>query len=332
MTRHALRRRDVELIGRLTKHFLDSLCLRDIAHMRGSAMHIDVIDILRLQSCILQGILHHEFSTQTFRMRSRDVISVSTHTGSHHLCIDLCTASLGVLQFFENQTTGTLGHDETVAACAEGAACLFGFVIASGERLHGIESTYTYGAYSSLGTASHDSVGLTQTNQVEGISQGIAGRSTGRSRDVVRTVEAVHDGNLSGSDVGNHLRDEERIELWPVFLVSPVVFHFVLKRLDTADTHTIDNTDTVFVFGFQIHSAVFYGLFGSNDGQLCIAVHLSCFLAVNILIDIEPLHFTGELCLEFRGIEKGNRSSTTLTGQQVFPSLLSVETYRRNGT
>lgn len=214
----------------------------------------------------------------------------------------------------------------------EGAAGLFGFVITGGERLHGIETTHACGTNGSLGTTGNDGVGLAQTDQVEGIGQGIAGRSTGRSRDIVRTVEAVHDGNLSGSDVGNHLRDEERIELRTVLLVLAVVHHLFLECLDTADAHAIDNTDAVFVLGFQVHAAVCYSLHGSNDGQLRIAVHLAGFLAVNICVDVEPLHFAGELRLELRGIEKGNRSSAALTSHEVLPSLLGVEAHGGHGT
>ena len=190
VTGHTLRRRDVELIGSLTKHILDGLGLRDVAYVSGCAVNIDVIDILRFQTGILQGTLHHEFGTQSLGMRSRDVISVGTHTGTHHFGIDLGTASLGMLQLFENQTARTFAHDETVAAGAEGAAGLFGFVITGGERLHGIETTHACGANGSLGTTGNDGVGLAQTDQVESIGQGIAGRSTGRSRDIVRTVEA----------------------------------------------------------------------------------------------------------------------------------------------
>ena len=82
-------------------------------------MNIDVVNILWLQVGILKGALHNEFCTETFRMRSCDVISIGTLAFAYHLCINLRTTSLGVLQFLKNQATGTLAHDKSVAACAE---------------------------------------------------------------------------------------------------------------------------------------------------------------------------------------------------------------------
>ena len=40
------------------------------------------------------------------------------------------------------------------------------------------------------------------------------------------TMEAIHDRNLSGSNIRDHLRDEERIELGTYFLMSVVVAYF----------------------------------------------------------------------------------------------------------
>ena len=93
-------------------------------------MYINVVNILRLHTSILKCILHHELGTQTFGVRSGDVMCVSTHAGTNHLSIDLCTTSLGMLQLLKNETTGTLAHDETIAAGAERTAGLLGLIVA----------------------------------------------------------------------------------------------------------------------------------------------------------------------------------------------------------
>ena len=145
-------------------------------------------------------------------------------------------------------------------------------------------------------------------------------------------MEAVHDGNLSGGNVGNHLGDEERIELRSVFLVCPVVFHFVLEGLDTADTHAIDYADAVLVFCLQVHAAVVDSLLGSDDGQLRIAVHLASLFTVNPFVDIQTFHFASEMSLAFRSVEQCDRCSTTLAGHQVFPAFFGIQSNRSNGT
>ena len=111
-------------------------------------------------------------------------------------------------------------------------------------------------------------------------------------------MEAVHDRNLASSDVGNHLRDEEGVELRTISLVLAIIFHLVLESLDTTDTYAINYTNAVLVLCLQIHAAIFNGLLGSNQGQLGIAVHLASLLAIQIVVHVEVLDLTSELSLE----------------------------------
>ena len=129
MTCHGLGRTDVQLVSCITEYLLDSLGLRDIAHVSRCAVYIDIVNILRLHACILQRILHDELGTQSFRMRSSDVVSIGTHAGTNHLSINLCTTGLGMLQFLKNQTACTFGHDETIAAGTERTTGLLGLIV-----------------------------------------------------------------------------------------------------------------------------------------------------------------------------------------------------------
>ena len=135
-------------------------------------------------------------------------------------------------------------------------------------------------------------------------------------------MEAIHDRYLTGSNVGNHLGDEEGVELRTVLTMGSIVGYLVLESLDTADTYAVDHTNAVFVFGLQVHGAVLNSLLGSNQGQLGIAVHLASLLAVQVCVDVKVLDLTGKLRLEVGGIEMGNRSCTALACQHVLPSLL----------
>ena len=78
-------------------------------------MHVDVVDVLGLQTGIFQCAVHHQLGTQSFGVRGRDVVSIGTHAGTSHLGIDLGTASLGMLQFLQDETASAFGHDESVA-------------------------------------------------------------------------------------------------------------------------------------------------------------------------------------------------------------------------
>ena len=165
--------------------------------------------------------------------------------------------------------------------------------------MHGIETTNTRGTDSCLGTTGYNGICLTQANQVEGVSQCITGRSTCRRGDVVGTMETIHNGNLAGSNVSNHLRNEERIELRTVCLVNTIIHHFLFKSLNATDSYAKDNTNAVLVNSFQIHAAVLNSLFGCYQGQLSVTVHLTGLFAVNIVVYVEVLHLAGKLSLEF---------------------------------
>ena len=143
-------------------------------------------------------------------------------------------------------------------------------------------------------------------------------------------METVLDGNLSGGNVGNHLRDEERIELRTVGLMLGIVFHLFLKSLDATDTHAEDNTDAVLVHSLQVHLAILDSLLGSNHGQLGVAVHLAGLLAVQVVVHIEVLHLACELGLKQCCIEKCNGGGTTDSVEQVLPHLLGSVADRRN--
>lgn len=112
-------------------------------------------------------------------------------------------------------------------------------------------------------------------------------------------MEAIHDRDLSGCNVGNHLRDEEGVELRTVFFVSTVVGDFFFESLDTTDTYTIDHTDAVQVFLLQVPATVFHGLLGSNQCQLRIAVHLAGLFAVQIVVHVEV--FTSQANFVLKG-------------------------------
>ena len=142
-------------------------------------------------------------------------------------------------------------------------------------------------------------------------------------------METIHDRDLSGCDVGNHLRDEERIELRAVLLMCGIVTYLIFEGFDTTDTHTKDNTDTVLVLLLQIHITILNGLLGSNQSQLGIAVHLTGLLTIQIVSNVEVLHLTSKLSLKISCVEKCNRSGTTDSIEQVLPRLFwSVADWR----
>ncbi len=232
----------------------------------------------------------------------------------------MCAARLGVFKFLEHEAGGSLAHDESVAAGAEGARGVLGVVVAGGEGVHGGESAHAGGPDGGFGAAGDDGVGLAQTNEVEGVGQGVGGGGAGRGGGVVRTVEAEGDGYLSGSDVGDHLGDEEGVVFGAHFgAVHGIVAGFFLKGVYAADAHAEHHADAVFVDGFEVHAAVLDGFHGGYEGVLLVEVHFAGLLAVYVVGRLKAFHLAGKLCLELGGIEMGDGAGTADAFLKVFP-------------
>jgi hypothetical protein len=137
---------------------------------------------------------------------------------------------------------------------------------------------------------------------------------------------------LACGDVGDHLGNEERIELRTVLLVHAIVFHLVLKRLDTSDTHAEYHANACLVDRVEVNLAVFHRLNGRHESQLCVAIHLAHFLAVDVFGKIEVLDFATELCLELRSVKQCDGRGSADSVYKVVPCLLGVVAHRGNGS
>ena len=142
-------------------------------------------------------------------------------------------------------------------------------------------------------------------------------------------METILDTDVTGSDIGNHLRDEKRTESRsPVSL--GIIAHFVEKAYQTSDTRSPDNTDTVFIqFRIFQNTRIGYRLIRSDHPVLGIKVVLAHLLAIHVLGNVKSFQLASELSLELRCIETGNRSGTAGTGQKGIPIILKIVSDRR---
>ena len=97
MASHALGGADVQVVGRIAKHLLNGFDFSDIAKWRRRSMDIDIVHIRWIQTRVIQCVLHHVARTKPFRMRSRNVMRICSHSASNHLTINFRSSSLGVL-------------------------------------------------------------------------------------------------------------------------------------------------------------------------------------------------------------------------------------------
>ena len=135
-------------------------------------------------------------------------------------------------------------------------------------------------------------------------------------------MESVNHRDLSGCNVGNHLRNEERIETRTDCVFGLCVIHyFFFESVDTADTYSEDHTDFVQVFFFHINASGCYSFFGSSNSILCIKIHFASFFPVDEIGRVEVFHFAGKLSLELGCVKMSNRSCSAYSVDQVVPEI-----------
>ena len=264
-------------------------------------MYVDIVDILRLHSSIFEGSIHYECCTETFWVSSSEVISIGRHTATDNLSIYLGTTSLCMLKFLKHKAARAFAHDETIAACAEWTARTHHVFVACRESLHSVETADASLTDSSLSTTCHHDVGLAKTEKVVCIDHAMSRRSASRYCAVVWSVETIVDTDLTSSNIGNHLRDEEWVVLRTNLRI--VAASLLLESLDTTDTSAVDDANTVLVFSLKVNAAILDSLSHSSERQLCIAVNLAHLLLVEVESRIEILYLASKLGLELFSVE-----------------------------
>jgi len=106
-------------------------------------VYIDIVNVFRFHAGIVQGVFHHGCRSQSIGMGCSHVMSVGRHTHTDNFGIDFRSTSLGVIQFFQDEASATLGHDETVAAFAERSRGGRWVIVAGGDGVQGVETTHT---------------------------------------------------------------------------------------------------------------------------------------------------------------------------------------------
>ena len=160
------------------------------------------------------------------------------------LRIDMRAACLGMLEALEDDETGTFAHDEAAAVLVERARCVLRIiVVVHAERLHRSEacdSRLADGCFRATGN--HD-IGLAFLDDAEGVADAVRARRASRDDARGRTVELIGDGDLAGSKVRDHHRDEERRDAARSLVEKLLVLG--MHRLDAADAGTDVRADAV---------------------------------------------------------------------------------------
>ena len=131
-------------------------------------------------------------------------VSVADHFGD-----DLRSACLCVLIFLKNKDARSVTHDESASVGVEREGCIFR-VLCPGECLGVGETGYSERNGGVLAASGYDCVSVTVFDGSVSLADGIGGGCAGCDHIDCRSLGVMLDCDVTGSDVGNHGRNEQR--------------------------------------------------------------------------------------------------------------------------
>ena len=113
----------------ITEDLLNGLRLRHVPEGRRGAVNVDVVNVFRRQTCVVQGILHHVAGAKAFGVGRGDVMSVCRHATTDHFAVNLGATGLGMLEIFQNDGRAAFPKHEAITGRVERTRGLLGLIV-----------------------------------------------------------------------------------------------------------------------------------------------------------------------------------------------------------
>ena len=307
---------------------LDGACLSHVAGRRRGAVRIDVLDLIRIQTGVVQRDVHALGGACAVLGGRGHVIGVGVHADTDQFGIDGRAARLGVLVLFEYHDTGAVAEHEAVTVLVERTAGGLGIVVAGREGARGGKATETDRRGRHLGAAGQHHVDIAVTDHERRLADVVRAGRAGRDDGIIGAFEAELDREIAGhhvDDVGGH--EEGRDPARPLVAIDLVI---VLDAGDAADAGTHGHTDAPTVGLRDLQSGIGEGLRAGRQTVMDELVHLLGVFFRDIGTRIEAIDRTAEAGTERGDIEVGDRFDAALSGEDVVPRGLDVQTNRRH--
>src|SRR5690606_29086302 len=310
-----------ELAGVVAEGALDGNGLALVAHLRGSAVGVDVIDVLGIDAGVGQRRDHALARALAVFRRRGDVIGIAALAHADQLAVDLRAARLGVFVFLQHQHAGAVGQHEAVAVLVPGTRSALGIVVAGGQRARRAEAADAQRGRGMFRTAGNHDVGVAVLDDPGGVTDVMRGRRARGDDGEVRALEAVHDRQVARDHVDDAARNEERRDL-----LRAAVFRDqqrgVLDRMNAADARADHDADARRVFVIDFEARVLDRLHGSGNAVMDERIHAARFLRGDVLLDVEVANLAGKPGREVAGIEMRDRPNAALAGPDVRPGFI----------
>ena len=299
-----------------------------IVQMRRGSVCIDIINVLRRNSGILQRKLHARSAAFSLRCGSRDVIRIAVCTVSDDFRKDLRSPLLRVLLLFEDQNAGPLSHHKAASVRIKRNACPVR-IVASAECLHGRKSADSKRCDRRLGTSADHHLLIAVPDSVKRIADGIVSTRTCGDRAGAHSPQAIIDGNSGCRHVGDCHRNKERADLLKALFHSADMLLF--NDRESSDSAGNDHAG--------IHAAFLYilcilsGVRNSPDachlqclrrcieGKLGESCHPKRLSFVQPYGRVKIFHLCCQLHAKIRSVKQCNRANAVLSLTDFAPAL-----------
>ena len=318
MPRHGLDRRDSNILRRRAPDRLDRLGLTEIVHVGGGAMCIDIVDILRAESRIVEGVLHALRLIFAMRRRARNVIAVGVGAVADEFGVDVCAACLCVLKCLKHDKPCSLAHDKPRTVLVKRARRMCGIIVViRTESLHRRKSCTRRLGDACLRAARDHDIRIAALHDTERIADAVRARRTCCHDAGHGTVQTVVDRDLPRRHVGNHHRDKEGADTLGTLVKKALIG--AVHRLNAADARTDIRTDTVTILAVKVKPRIRNRHTCRHNGKLGIAIHALCLFFVNVTIDAKVLDLARNLCSIARCVKAGDPFNAVLAREQRLP-------------
>jgi len=221
--------------------------------------------------------------------------------------MDSCAPFERVRQGLEDDNSGTLADDETVAVNVEWATCFFGFLVASGDRPHRIEAGHAHRGDRRFRSAGDHDVGVTVGDETGRIPDRAGAGGACGDGAIDRPFCPESNGNMAGGEVGQDGGNREGGHLPRTALQDGDFFPF--DGGQSADARADDDAGPFRSFLSDGQTRIGHGHLGGGqriDNEIVEATKL--FL-VDVTEGIESLDFGGDFRLKRRAVETGDGRS-----------------------
>src|SRR5438309_4167730 len=121
--------------------------------MGGCAVSIDIVNLVRLNTGVPDGIRHHSNRAVSVFRRLGDMKRVTRHSVTNDFGVNLRPSLASMPELFENQDARAFTDNESVALGVERAARVFGIIVTSRQGSHSREAADAHRSDGSFGAA-----------------------------------------------------------------------------------------------------------------------------------------------------------------------------------